>query len=144
MFLVCLRVRVPTVTYEIGIRLYKGQSQMEYPGYLVRARVPRLLNESQSPGYIMRASPRLLNESQSPQVTYEPGIRLHQGQSQMESPGYLVSPESPGYSRRIRVPILFNESQSPRVTQGKPESPGYLMRARVPRLLNESQSPRVT
>ena len=48
MFLVCLRVRVPTVTYEIGIRLYKGQSQMESPGYLVRARVPRLLNESQN------------------------------------------------------------------------------------------------
>ena len=91
MFLVCLRVRVPTVTYEIGIRLYKGQSQMESRGYLVRARVPRLLNESQSP-----------------QVTYEPGIRLHQGQSQMESPGYLV---------RARVPRLPKESQSPHIIQ---------------------------
>ena len=61
MFLVCLRARVPTLTYEPGIRLYKGQSQMESPGYLVRARVP---------GYLMRARiPGLLNENQSPQVT---------------------------------------------------------------------------
>ena len=59
MFLVCLRARVPTLTYEPGIRLYKGQSQMESPGYLMRARVPRLLKESQSPGYLMRASPQV-------------------------------------------------------------------------------------
>ena len=69
----------------------------------MRARVPRLINESQSRGYIMRQRtesdgvPRLLSESQSPQVT--------QGE-----------PESPYYSMSARVPGLLKGSQSPQFT----------------------------